>query len=87
MWEAAWEELASEDHVLSSLQICTLFTAASHKLFARSHRIPVTTPRNTAELITRPLSAFRETREGQERALFLDDGKHSEINGNLTGQE
>lgn len=47
----------------------------------------VTTPRNTADLIARPLPAFGETGEGQESHHPGTEDKRSELNGNLTGQE
>lgn len=47
----------------------------------------ITTPRNTSDLITRPLSALTEIREGQESHHPETEDKHSKLNGNLTGQE
>lgn len=47
----------------------------------------VTTPRNTDDSITKSLSAFTETREGQENHHPGTEDKYSELNENLTGQE
>lgn len=46
-----------------------------------------TIPRNTADLITRSLSAFTETTEGQESHHPGTEDKHSKLKGNLTGQK
>lgn len=88
---AVWEELASKGY---SYQSCTSarctqgLTEALQKPFAHSHHIYIVpTPRNTADLITKSLSALTETTEGQESHHPGTQDKHSELKGNLTGQK
>lgn len=68
-----------------NLRVTHRGSAALQKPFTHSHHI--SSYRNTADLITRSLSAFTETTEGQESHHPGTEDKHSELKGNLTDQK